>query len=183
MSATGCRPPLISAWLSLSLLFLPFQTSEALTPELVADGDLVYVHMQRTYESASEVCSLRFRDLATPLKDALVAWRQRHADALVEMRRLSDDLRVASAASPPFNGLLSPERLDQLARMSWTDDLFHLASSTDNRARQRCEERHAELNNDFLTRINFDRAREAAKNLLAEKRAQTERYRHESQRP
>lgn len=137
---------------------------------------MVYVYLAETYERTSEACGYRFRDLASSLDSALKAWKARHEAALSEMRRLHDELHSASQASPAINGLLAPDRLAQLARMSTDDELLRLAASLDAQARPFCEKRHTELDDDDWTHILFIKAREAARDLLERKRAHTTEY-------
>lgn len=180
--APSPRLPLVVALLGLTLLLAPTQHGRAVTPPLVQDHDLVYVYLATTYERTSEVCGYRFRDLAGSLDSALKAWKARHVEALSEMRRLHDELHSASQASPAINGLLATDRLAQLARMSTDDELFRLAASLDAQARPFCEKRRAELNDDDRTRVLFLKARDAARDLLERKRADTEEYQRR-QRP
>lgn len=68
------------------------------------------------------------------------------------------ELRAAGRASPAINGFLAPDRLDQLGKMSMEDDLRVLATSMDVKARQFCDRRRADLEDDAATRLLWAKA-------------------------
>lgn len=166
----------VIATLGLTFVVMPIEHSKALTPLIADEHGLVNIYLEKTYEDTSQVCSRRFPDLAVPMRDGLRGWRTRHAGTLVEMARLHADLYQAARASPSINGLLNPDRLDRLAMLPANNELYNLAGAVDTQARQLCDKRRTDLDDDDQTRILFTTARQTAQDLLTKKRRDTEEY-------